>query len=910
MRPWPFALLLATQLLAQPGALVPALEDIRLGRYAAAQAKLAAPTSQFLPQLAYGVALTLDERFPEAVPVLQRCTALQPASAEADLWLYAAETMSGLVTEQHAFHIRRAGQPLRLEGQPKIRNQNEYAPEYASFVWQDMAVQYGIARESGDVRSPRLRNRLLEAGQRFVEVQFGRPELAPFARQRAQQLTQQNRHGEALLAVLQEGDFQNAAWQFRFSAALSNLGRWATARRQYTYALGLRPFEATGWLGRGIAAAHLGSERRARADLARAQRFDAAAAGRYRGQIEQAIARAAVPPAQAYAHLEQAARAGQPLDSLAPLALAVHLGANAQRLFYDETYADRLADLTAAAQANPRSADAALAVAQYLLQEAQFDARSESVERQRERVHFRQAFNENQELQAALAAVNRALTLNPAHARALLTKALVLDRLGRYGEAEPLLQRSLALSPGDAAGMRLKAEYLVMQRDRAFDQASGLRAHQVTGSRSYDQGDYRVTETTYRLPSAADLGRANSLDRAGAQFNQVALDTIRAAIRLSQGTPEGLVLSARYDFHNKRPDQAIATLRAAVKQFPQSSIAWEALARYLRRTGDYEGEEEAWSTALNLVQTTAGPKLRLAWRQILRTNWTAAEAALLAAQQLDPADARIPAYRAIIARQRGPADAAAYGRMAVALEEARLSLDDSAEGRQVSRPPSSLALVLALRYQLAARGVDAPAAEIYRGAVPFAAQIDRADRSIMMWPALLPDPQRESPAAPGFEKAGNIIWPANSATLAAEAHVGFARALRALGQRAEARQQYEIAAAWADAPRQVAPARAGEARDYGGGRAVGNGTEALIALARMAMEDKDLAAARDYHQRAQVNGSTPETRDDLQRVALELNAALEGKAPPTDGKRPGFRLPKPKLPSIKLPNIKLPKPAP
>lgn len=888
-----------------------ALEDLRQGRWPEAQAKLGANSNDFHHLLAYGVALTLGESFAQAVPILERCTKLQPTSAEADLWLFAAELMSGIVTEQHAYHIRPRGQERRLEGQPKIHNQREYAPEYASFIWQDMARTYAIARE-GAALTPRIRKMLVEGGQRFANVQFARPELAGYRQAQQQTLRSQNRHGEALIAILKEGDFANPDWNLKLSGAFLLLGRWQSARRHYTYALESRPLGAIGWLNRGLAAAHLGDEKRARADFARAQKLDAALAQRNRIPFEQAIARTALTPAQAMAALDQAARAGEPLDRLTAKALVVHRATNARRVFYDETYLDRLTEFVDTLRANPRSVDTAVNFVRYLVAEADFATRSESVERQTESVAYRVAFDANRDLRSALVVADRALALAPQNPRALAAKSLVLDKLGRSAEAEPLVDRAAALAPNDPLAQRLKAEYLVVKRDRAFLAASGLRTQTVLGSHTYETSEHKVTETTYRLPSQADLNRAAGLDQAGYQFNQNALATIRHAIRLSNGTPEGLILSARYDFHNKRPEQALASLQQAVRQFPQSSAAWEALAKHYRWTGQYDAEDDANFAARNLLQTTAGPKLRKAWRLILRTDWPAAETALAEAQAADPADARSAAYRAVMARERGQKrEAALYWMTALALEEARLSLDESEASAGVTRTPSSLALVLALRYQLAARGTDALSAGIYRGAVTHAQRIDHGDRSIMMWGGLLPDPLREKADQPGYKKDGGVLWPDNAATMAAEAHVGLANALKAQGQRAEAKQQYELAAEWTNAPRQVPPTRAGGARDYAGGRAVGAGTEALLALTRMAIEEKDLATARDYYQRAQNSGSTLDHSAEMQKVAFELDGAQHGgKTRSGDGddkQRPVIRLPRMPKPNLKLPRITLPK---
>ena len=819
-----------------------ALEDLQQGRWTEAQAKLAAQPNDFHQLVAYGVALTLGERFPEAVRVLEHCTKLQPSSAEADLWLFAAELMGGLVTEQHAFSIRPPGQPLRLEGQPKINNQTEYPPAYANFIWRDVARVYAVTRESGGRgarEGPPIPKLLLEAGQRFAGVQMARPELAAYRQARQQNLIGQNRHGEALIAILKEGDVSNPDWFLKLSGEFMALGRWQSARRNYTFALENRPLAAGGWLNRGIAAAQMGDEKRARADLARVQKLDPALAQRGRAQLEQAIARPTATPAQALAALEQGARAGEPLDRLIAKAMVVQRATNAQRILYDETYVDRLTEFVDALRANPRAVDTAVNLVRYLVAESDFATRSESVERQMESVHYRMAFDAGRDLRSALVIADRALALSPQHPQALVAKSLVLDKLGRYSEAEPLVDRAAALAPNDPLALRLKAEYLVAKRDRAFIAASHLRTNTVLGSRTYTEGNSEVTETTYRRPSLDELNRAGGFDQAGYGFNQTAMATIRTAIRLAQSTPEAPILSARVDFHNNHPEQALATLQQAVRQFPKSGLAWDALAKHYRFTRQFDAEDDANFVARNLIQTTAGPKLRKAWRLILRADWAAAETALAEAQQADPADARVPAYRAVIARERGQKpEAALYWMTALALEEARLGLDESEASAGVTRSPTSLALVLQLRFQLAARGTDEFSTGIYRGAVAHALRIDKGDRGMMMWNSLLPDPQRERPGQPGFKKDGAVLWPSNAATMAAEAHVGLGHALERRGERAEAKQQYELALEWAVAPTRVAPTRAGGGGDYDvdQGRAAGPGAEARLALSRLAGE--------------------------------------------------------------------------
>ena len=794
----PFArlyFLLATSANAQQNTpdLIEAISRIERGDFAGAAARLPSQSNDADQLFVRGVALTLSEDFSGAVPALERATQLNPQRAEYNLWLYAAEVMSNTVTDRHAFRIRPAGQPKRLEGTPQPRGQ--YPAEYGDFIFQKMANGYAATIANGqDIKAPRIRMLLNDAGKRFAEFRWTQPEMAAVNRPRAQRATANGNPGAALFAVLRERDFTNPDWQARLCKAFVFLGRYDSARAACTQALQLNPRAPLVWIYRSYAQAQLGNRTRALSDFAQAERLDPNVARQNRTNLDSLLHPSDTSrqdPAQALAVLERAARSGQPLAELQRLAEEVQFAVNARRLRLDESYVDKLA----AFDADPANK---VAYARYLLEESNVDDRSENVERVNERVALRRGIDPEAELTKALALADQALRAKPGQAGAMVTRALVLDKLGRSREAEAQIDAVISVAGNDPAALALYSQYQLDKRDRSYLAAASLRTpvelDRSTRTERRSDGEYRVTDRTMRDPSASDYGGANALDRAGDQLSDRAKQAFLQAIRLASNIPDGCILQARYDFHNNRREQALLGAQACAQRFPQSSKAWFALGRLARTTRQYDLEDDARSRGVNLMETTAAPKLRKAWRKILLSDWPAAETALLEAEAVDPGDARIPAYRAIVAqtRQQIP-EYTMQLRKALALEEARLSLDESPASAGISRSPSSLALVLRLRTLLAGKATDATAIAIYAGSMVHVNRIDEGDGAFEMWGAMLPDPRSENPQLPGFSREGRVRWPPKAADMVAEIHLNYGRALQANGRAEEGRREIERA---------------------------------------------------------------------------------------------------------------------
>jgi tetratricopeptide (TPR) repeat protein len=816
-----------------------------------------------------GVALTLAGRFDDAIEPLERAVKLKRLD-EATLWLYACERMSGIVTEGHAYRIRRPGEALRLEGSPRYQSA-EYPSDYASFVYNTMASAHMNARlDRRSTSTPEVDAFKRDAARRFVALRFREPDLANAVRQSQPPLSLETDYAQRMTRMLQTGNPTDPVWLNDFGNLHLTIGRYTGARRYSTLLLLEQPTNPNALLRRAWAAARMGDTTRARADLETAARLDAAATAKLRPKIESDIA--AYQPAGsvelALAALDDAARAGQPLPQLIARARQVHSAFAAQRQIYEEKYAADRASFEASLRAQPASADVRANYARLLVTEADMNRRAYTVEPRPVIEALRMGMNPPRELARALAVVDQALAANPNHVRALLMKAIVLDRLGRFDEGKPFVDRAMRLAPNNPEALRLRSEYLWSANLDALDKATALRTPTVEGVRTYDEGNYRVTETTYRGPSSLDRGRAEALDQAAREMRAGARAALEAAIRASAGVPEGFVLQSESHSVNQRFAEARAALNQGLAKFPRSLILHEAMVRLAKRTRDQDLEDDEQSAAFNLFESTAGPKLHKAWRHILRTDWPAVTASINDAARLDPTDARIPAYRAIMLEQQGQrAEAARHWLTALALEEARLSFDESAISANVSRTPTSLGLALALRHRIIGNAKDSPlAAEVARGAAVEVARIDPGDRSMLIWRYLLPDPKVES--APGRDKEGLFRWAPNAATVAAAAQVDYGRALAASGDAGGARAQFEQAIVWGRPAGVNIPrtASAGLERDFSNGVATGAIAEAYLEMAKIALSQKDTNAALAYYN--QSSGAKPslEVRQQLEEV--------------------------------------------
>ena len=819
------------------------LDAIRQGRYPAAVDALTRATQTGTDPafwLARGVAQCLDEKWPQAIEDLNRAKNSGLRGREADLWVYAAQMMSS--GQGRALPGGRSGETW-FAGVPGhvIQGRDDYPTDYASFVYYEMATPYAKGV------TPAVREAMRQAGAWFANRAGTRPDLAAAHLARARTLFGQREYP----AVLQELAFVrplypgNADVRFYSGITWLALGRPATARRELTVSLTALTRSPGDYLNRAYAAARMGDTARARADFDLAAKYEPGLLAKHKSSLDQEIAanRADGQPEQMLGALEQSARSGAPLESLVTQAVALHRAIAPRRLRYDEWYQDRMRELEEAVRAAPGSAAAYVGLARFLISEANLAYRGEDVEPRHGPVPFRWQLSRDSELRRAVAVCDEGLRAQPGNISAQTVKAIALVRLGEEREAEVIVNRVLAAAPSNPEALAMKAKFLMERASRLFAQAAALRSPRIeTSSRDETRSDgvYRVTTTTYYPPTQDALARAAQLEAEAQTLVRESNAALSAALAVLRGTFDGDMLAAEVDFALGRRDAAFASLESALKRQPRSLEANQTLAEFYRRIGRNDESDRQMSVTTNLVHTNAGWLLRTAWRKAGGKELPGARAALAEARRLDPVDARVPAYTgALLAQDGNAAEAAVFYRVALALEQARLRLDEqSKDGVALPREAEELATLMKMRNALAGSLLDRQpqaALDYYGPNTVLARRITRAGRAAQMFGAMLPDPG--APPVP-------VPAPPNAAQLMAEAYNGAGRALKALGRTQDAMREFQQAVDLTHKPGVpgVGTGRPGDsnfAGDAGGGAAA----DAFIEMVKTALANGDCQGA-------------------------------------------------------------------
>jgi tetratricopeptide (TPR) repeat protein len=357
------------------------------------------------------------------------------------------------------------------------------------------------------------------------------------------------------------------------------------------------------------------------------------------------------------------------LDQLIGFAVTLHRVNGEQRLRYDEIYQDRLRILEDAVRDNPKNTDKLVALAAYILEEA--DNRGEKVEPRRELQLYRFQESREKDLNRAIEVADRALALNGRHVGAIMQKAMALTGLKQYDQAETLADQALQLAGNNPDALGLYAKFRAMRANQMSSEAWGLRQERCSSS-SHDEtrsdGVYRVTTTTCYPPSQADVQRAAQLDAQAAELRRRATAALEKAAAVTKGTVEGFLILADLALWEGNDREGQAALQQAVKFDPKSLEAQDRLVQFYAQSGQQEQAEEQQLIAANLIQTTAAPLLRLAWNRAEKTAWQGTKGYLDRAGQVDPEDARIPAYLGVVLEGAEKLqDATAAYRMALAL---------------------------------------------------------------------------------------------------------------------------------------------------------------------------------------------------------------------------------------------------
>lgn len=840
--------------------------------------------------LARGVAKTLAEDFPRAQKDLERTQRLGTRGREAQLWVWATEAMSGnILVPDHALGGGPRGLPSDRPAVVSIpghvaQGGNDYSSEYGSFIVYQLAMEYQKHRLPADfggsgnptgTKSPQMRQAMLKAGQMFAERNYRRPELASLNVARTKQTSGGNVSGGGTLAHVERALAANPGdpdAQYQAGKAWLDAGRPASARKAFTIATTLKTDFSDAYLGRATAAARLGDEPRMSADLAVYKKAGWFATRSARSAVEDEFAKfkATGSAQKLLTELREAAQSGKPMDQLTDIASKLHRVAGAQRLRYDEIYQDRLRVLEDAARDNPKNPDKLVDLTTYIVEEA--ESRGEKVEPRRELQPYRFQESREKELQRAVQLADQALGLDAKHVGAIMQKAVALTGLKQYNQADKLADQALELAGNNPDALRLCAKFRAMRANQMSAEAAGLRQERCSSS-SHDEtrsdGVYRVTATTCYPPSQADLQRAAQLEALAAELRHRARAALEKAAKVTKGTVDGFLILADLALWEGKTAEAQAALEQAVKLDPTSLEAQDRLVQFYAQSGQQEKAEEQRLIAANLIQTTAAPLLRLAWNRTEKAAWQRAKSYLARASQADPEDARIPAYLGVVLEGDDKIDeAAAAYRTALALEEARLQLDEPAmkSDKPVGRDALDFGLAIQARFHLAAlaeqAGKRADALAHYQAVLGYEQRMQRGFESRQMFTAMWPDQKPD--------KGAVVMAPKNAATLVADAHLQTGKLLSAMGKHDESIEHLRVAAAYGPLKMAGMP-QIGNARGDTNFSHIAGGpaSEAQFYLAKELMAKGDLQGAQQVLYEAGRN-----LPDHLRKDLNELNMAM------------------------------------
>lgn len=236
---------------------------------------------------------------------------------------------------------------------------------------------------------------------------------------------------------------------------------------------------------------------------------------------------------------------------------------------------------------------------------------------------------------------------------------------------------------------------------------------------------------------------------------------------------------------------------------------------------------------------------------------------------MDPEDARIPAYLGVVFEGDDQIEeAAASYRMALALEEARLQLDDPSgpKSTAIGRDALDFGLAIQARFHLAAlaehAGQRAEALAHYQAVLGYEQRMQRGFESRQMFTAMWPDQKPEKGAA--------VMAPQNAPTLVADAHLRTGKLLSVMGRHDESVEHFRAAAEYGPLKMAGMPQIGNAKGDTNfSGLAGAPAAEAQFYLAKELMTKGDLKGAQRVLYEAGRN-----LPDHLRNDLNELNMAM------------------------------------
>ena len=723
---------------------------------------------------ARGIANTLNESFPDAIIDLQRAQQINPNDTEARLWLAAAYRMSNDPAKGASLFTMR-----------------DLPHDYANLVYNLMAMQYWQSRYRGAYFDPTTHTSITTTSP--IKTLFPDCAKAFADRNRAtgpgvtEAITAQMKSALAAndfttalydLAQLRANDPDNPDLRAAYAQSLLGAGNALQAREEFTRTLNSQPLWPEGYLGRAQAHAQLGDHLRAQGDLVIAT-----------PPLDPVKILPPIPsmPDAAQKFAKPLLQSDTPFPQLVDAALALHHLTNSTRKYYDESYQDRIRLLARLQRDHPADSLYPETLARYLVNNVTVPTLWNGPRATPLQLRPQSSAEYKNELQRAFDLTDLAAKLDPKNANALATKARILYFIQAAG-AEQLADQALALDPDNFPALTIKSQILANHAADCLAQAAGLRAgHSESHTETRSEGEYRVT--THYPPTAEQLAQAAQLEAQATQLRQqqsqvdthrheVAEKTIPALLQKKNLKSAQLALA-------KDPDRP-ETLRLLY-------------ALYLQQN-DFAHAHLYLELVAPLEQTTAAPQLQSAWTAITHTQYEAASKLLDQAAQLDPSDARTPAYRSIIDSHRDtpdPTTAHHNFRAALALEEARaresgttLLISDSPTTPELLTPDlAALTLALHLHAGHTVLGTNHPDLALAEFSANTALQprLPTSALTQLLPLAMLPAPTQDP----------NSIPPAPTlASLLANSHLGLARCYLATNHPDQAKSEFTATRAY------------------------------------------------------------------------------------------------------------------
>jgi tetratricopeptide (TPR) repeat protein len=738
--------------------------------------------------LARGVAYTLAEQFPAAVADLERAQALRPSHRETRLWLLSAHQMGN----DEVFRNPRTARPCFVYGGDDV------PARYAEVVCNRMALEYWSSRYKGSYfdrdakrsvsTSAPVKTAFPEAAREYVtrhKSSVGEAGDVLLARVKASVARGDCAAAMKDLTALRRASPDDTELRAYWASCLLRTGDVLHAREELTRTLTIAPFWASGYLERAEAAATLGDERRAAADLQVAATLHPPALDAMKQRVA-ALAQGRAPD-DAVERFARSVSTDAPWSDLVDAALAVHRWTNARRQRYDEAYQDRIRVLSEGVRDDGKNPDTYEMLARFLYEHHQVPTVWNGPRGGGEQVRPQSAAEHRYELARALDLTDGALKVNGRHVNSMATKALILVTLGRGGQAAPVVDAGLAIDPKNVRLLRLKSEMEAAAAGSLASRAAGLRMGRTeTHRETRADGEYLVT--TRYAPSAADLQLAADLEAQAATRQREANRLAGEAKRVEFEVIPALVRESEARLSTGDTPGARHLLEQAYAYDPDAQGLMVHLAEVFGRLGDVR-RQRAYALLGELMRhTTASEALQVAWAEATRTAWRSAGDALDRAATADAADARTPAYRSVVAAGTGDATGAQRLRLAaLALEETRARLMGTTFGSDHGGPIAVDEVGLTLVVRLELGRAFAASRQYERGTQAFEANValeprlDTEHLVDLVPTGMLPDPADSTtvPVAPSL------------ASLTAWSRLEHGRVLLAAGKLADAKREYQ-----------------------------------------------------------------------------------------------------------------------